>query len=139
VLGGALADPAITRTLSGRTPAEIQAAEPTAYRLYDFVSRSGGANLVLIGILLAAIVAIPYRGGQRWAWWSMWILPVWAALVPVHFIVFGIAAGQPPAPPMVSGPIVAAIAAGVLLADRQRFGGVSAVPSTTATVSGTAS
>jgi hypothetical protein len=132
VLGGVLADPAITQTISGRSAAEIQAAEPTAYRLYDFVIRSGGANLVLIGILLVMIVAIPYRGGQRWAWWAMWILPAWAALVPIQFLVFGTAAGQPPAPPMVSGPIVALVAAGVLLVDRQRFVGVSAVPSTAA-------
>jgi hypothetical protein len=129
VLGGVLADRAITLTLSGRSPAEIQAAEPTAYRLYDFVTRSGGANLVLIGILLAVIVAIPYRGGQRWAWWAMWILPAWAALVPVQFLIVGTAAGQPPAPPMVSGPIFAAIAAGVLLLDRRRFSAPVAVPS----------
>lgn len=138
VLGGVLADRAITQTLSGRSPADIQASEPTAYRLYDFVTRSGGANLVLIGILLAVIVVIPYRGGQRWAWWAMWILPTWAALVPIQYLMFGTAAGQPPAPPMVSGPIVAVIAAGVLLIDRQRFAGMSAVPST-ATASGTAS
>ena len=130
VLGGVLADPAITRTLSGRSPAEIQAAEPTAYRLYDFVSRSCGANLVLIGILLAVVVAIPYRGGQSWAWWAMWILPAWAALVPVQYLVFGVAAGQPPAPPMISGPIFAAIAASVLLFDRRRFSAPVAVPST---------
>jgi hypothetical protein len=139
VLGGVLADPAITQTLSGRTATDIQAAEPVAYRLYDFVTRSGGANLVLIGILLAVIVAIPYRGGQRWAWWAMWILPAWALLVPVQFLIFGTAAGQPPAPPMVSGPIVAVIAAGVLLVDRQRFAGASAVRSTVATASRPAS
>jgi hypothetical protein len=139
VLGGVFADPVITQTLSGRTPADIQEAEPTAYRLYDFVTRSGGANLVLVGILIAVIVAIPYRGSQRWAWWAMWILPAWAALVPVQFLIFGTAAGQPPAPPMVSGPIVAVIAAGVLLIDRKRFADASAVPSTAATASGTAS
>jgi hypothetical protein len=139
VLGGVLADPAITLTLSGLSPAEVQATDPTAYRLYDFVSRSGGANLVLIGILLTVVVAIPYRGGQRWAWWAMWILPAWAALVPVQFLAFGLAPGQPPAPPMVSGPIFAVIAAGVLLVDRQRFAGASAVSSTAATASGTAS
>jgi hypothetical protein len=139
VLGGVLADPAITQTLSGRTATDIQAAEPAAYRLYDFVTRSGGANLVLIGILLAVIVAIPYRGGQRWAWWAMWILPAWAVLVPVQFLIFGTAAGQPPAPPMVSGPIVAVIAAWVLLVDRQRFAGAAAFRSTAASASGTAS
>jgi len=39
---------------------------------------------------------------------------------------------------MVSGPIFSAVAAGALLADRRRFAGPSAVPSTAATASGTA-
>ena len=68
----------------------------------------------------------------------MWILPAWAAFVPVQYLIFGTAAGQPPAPPMVSGPIVAVIAAGALLVERQRFAVASEVPSTVATASGTA-
>lgn len=123
LLVGVTADPAITVTLSGLQPAEVQAQDPIGYRLYDFVSRSGGVNLVLVGILLAVIVAIPYRGGQRWAWWAMWILPAWAALVPVQYLAFGTAPGQPPAPPMISGPIVAVLGAIALLVDRRRFVG----------------
>ena len=54
--------------VSGLSPADVQAAEPTGFRLYDFATRWRGLNLVLIGLLLASIVAVPYRAGQRWAW-----------------------------------------------------------------------
>ena len=123
VLLGVMADPAITRTLSGRSPDAVRAAEPTAFRLYDFASRGAGLNLLLLGILLLAIVAIPYRAAERWAWWLAWFLPAWAAAIPLQFLIFGPATGQPPAPPMISGPIVAVLAVGVLLLDRRRFVG----------------
>jgi hypothetical protein len=118
---GVAADPAITVTLSGLPLAEVQAQDPIGYRLFDFAARSGGMNLALLGLLLGVLIAVPYRAGQRWAWWTLWALPVWAALVPVAYVVFGTAPGQPPAPPMISGPIVAVVAALALLLDRQRF------------------
>ncbi len=136
VLVGVMADPAITRTLSGRSPVEIQASEPTAFRLYDFATRGAGLNLLFLGILLLAVVAIPYRAGQRWAWRVAWFLPAWAAVIPLQFLAFGPAAGEPPAPPMISGPIVAVLAAAALVLDRRRFGGSSAVPSAEPEASG---
>ena len=66
---GVTADPAIPQALVGRTPAEVQAEDPTGYRLYDFVgARHGGQLLIVMGTLLVAIIVIPYRAGQRWAW-----------------------------------------------------------------------
>jgi hypothetical protein len=118
---GVTADPAITQVLAGRTPAEVQAEDPTGYRLYDFVSRSGGQLLIVMGTVLAAIIVVPYRGGQRWAWRLLWILPIWAATVPLLYLAFGTAPNQPPAPPMISGPIIAVLAAATLLVDRGRF------------------
>ena len=118
---GVTADPAIPQALVGRTPAEVQAEDPTGYRLYDFVARSGGQLLIVVGTLLAAIIVIPYRGGQRWAWRLLWVLPIWAASVPLLYLAFGTAPNQPPAPPMISGPIFAVIAGAVLLVDRERF------------------
>ena len=120
---GPTADPAITTAISGMVPTEVAAAEPTGYRLYDFAIRMGGLNLVLIGLLMTSIVAVPYRLGLRWAWATMWLLPAWALSVPVLFIVYGPAPGTPIPPPAISGPIVAAIAGGALLADRGRFAG----------------
>ena len=115
------ADPAITVAIAGRTPAEVLAEDPTGYRLADFSARSLGLGLVMIGALMAAVVLIPYRSGQRWAWNLMWILPAWAAAVPLLYLAYGTAPNQPPAPPMISGPLIAVLAAAALLADRRRF------------------
>ena len=90
-----------------------------------WLERSGGA---LDGVI-AKRADLPYRAGERWAWWLAWFLPAWAAAVPLQFLAFGVAAGEPPAPPMISGPIVAGLAAGVLLLDRRRFVALSVAPS----------
>jgi hypothetical protein len=118
---GPKADPAITTAISGKLPAEVEAAEPTGYRLYDFAIRMGGLNLVVIGLLLAVIALIPYRAGRRWAWNAMWLLPGWALAVPALYAAFGPAPGTPLPPPTISGPILAGVAGLSLLADRRRF------------------
>jgi hypothetical protein len=121
VFAGVTADPGITIAVSGQTPAEVQATDPTGYRLYDFAIRMGGLNLVLVGLLMSAVLLVPYRARQRWAWAVMWTLPAWASAVPAMYLAFGLAPDQPPAPPTVSGPIVAALASAALRVDRRRF------------------
>ena len=123
ILIGPPADPAITIAVSGMRPGDVEGAEPIGYRLYDFATRMGGLNLILIGLLLTSIVAVPYRRGQRWAWATMWLLPAWALAVPALFFTFGQAPGTPIPPPAISGPIVAGVAGATLLVDRGRFFG----------------
>lgn len=119
--GGVTSDPGITEAIAGRTPAEVLAAEPTGYRLYDFATRSLGLGLLVLGSVLVAIVLVPYRAGERWAWAVLWILPAWSLAVPLLYVAFGTAPNSPPAPPMVSGPIIALLAAAALVVDRRRF------------------
>ena len=128
VLAGVSADPGITKAISGMPPAEVQAEDPTGYRLYDFATRTNGLNLAMLGTLMTAIVVVPYRAGQRWAWRVMWTLPAWALSVPLAYLVAGIAPEQPLAPPMVSGVIVAVVAGAALLIDRARFAASEATP-----------
>ena len=118
---GPTADRAITVAVSGLLPTDVESAEPIGYRLYDFATRMGGLNLVLIGLLLTSILAVPYRLGQRWAWATMWLLPAWSLAVPLLFFSFGQAPGTPIPPPAISGPIVAGVTGIVLLVDRGRF------------------
>lgn len=118
IASGAAADPAIAKGLTGKTIDELRAESADAFGLYDFVTRSQGWSLVLLGVLLAVVVLIPFRRGERWAWWTAWALPIWAAGVPVLFLVAGVKAAQPPPPPMVSGPIVAVLCAAILMATR---------------------
>jgi hypothetical protein len=114
-------DPGIPLGLIGMTPPQVQAESPDAYRLIDFGVRSGGVNLIVIGVLLTAIVVFAYRQGRPWAWWTMWALPVWAGSAFFLNLAFGVAPGQSPPPPMVSGPILATLAAAILLVSAPRF------------------
>ena len=120
---GPLADRAITIAIVGIGPAEVEAAEPIGYRLYDFATRTGGLNLVFIGLLLLSIAAVPYRLGERWAWTTMWLVPAWSIAIPVFYVAYGPAPGTAVPPPAISGPIVAVIASAALFVDRRRFAG----------------
>ena len=122
IAAGVEADPAIVSGVIGLTPAELRDQSPAAYRLADFMARSGGLTLAVLGTALTILVAVPYRRRANWAWGAMWLLPAWALTVPVSFLLVGTVAGEPPPPPMVSGPIFAVAAAGILLVDRRRSG-----------------
>ncbi|HEX5015624.1 MAG TPA: hypothetical protein VFV72_15875 [Candidatus Limnocylindrales bacterium] len=123
IASGPDADPAITLGIAGRTADKIRASEPTGFRLYNFVTRASGLNLVLIGALFLSILAVPYRAGDRWAWSTMWSLPAWALAVPILVVAFGPAPGTMLPPPAISGPILALVAALALFVDRPRFSG----------------
>jgi hypothetical protein len=120
VVIGIAADPGITVAITGITPDELRAASPEGYRLADFMVRTQGVTLAGFGLLLVVVLMRPYRGGQRWAWRAAFILPAWAASVPIMYFAFGLAPGASPAPPMISGPIVAVLSAAVLVLDRRR-------------------
>src|SRR6187551_3080101 len=104
--------------------ATFEATQPDAYRMFDFATRSQGLVLVMFGSLALAVTAFPYRAAQPWAWCTLWLLPIWAIAVPFLYLAFGTAPGQPAAPPMISGPVVAVVSAAALLIDRRRFRGL---------------
>ncbi len=127
IASGAAADIAIPQSLTGRSVDELRAESPDVYALFDFMTRINGWSLVFIGVLLMVIVAIPFRRGDRWAWWTAWALPIWAAGVPIFYLVAGVDPGQPPPPPMVSGPTIAIVCAVILLITMPR--GTESAPS----------
>jgi hypothetical protein len=121
VLIGPAFDPGIALGLTGLTHEELRAESAAGYLLLDFYTRAGGANLTVIGVALTAIVLVPYRAGRPWAWWTLWVYPAWTLAVLALNLAFGVAPGQAPPPPMLSAPILGAIAVAALLIDRGRF------------------
>lgn len=121
VLVGPAADPGIPLGLTGMTLEQLQAESANGYRLFDFFTRANGSSLLLAGLLLTAILLFAFRRNQRWAWWTMWLLPAWAAGAAVFYLVAGVVPDQPPPPPMVSGPIIALLAAAILVVSAPRF------------------
>ena len=121
MLSGAAADVAIATTLTGLTLGELQADGPAAFRVFDFFTRVNGFSLLLVGVFACAVVWFAYRRHRRWAWWTMWLLPAWAAGAALFYVVAGLAPGQPPPPPMISGPIVAVLSVAILLVGARPF------------------
>jgi hypothetical protein len=118
---GPHADVGIPLGLTGMTPAELEAEGPSAYRMFDFMTRVNGWSLVLIGWLMAAVLWFAFRRNERWAWWTMWFLPAWTVGIGLFYIVAGTDPAQPPPPPMISAPIVAILSAAILLVSAPRF------------------
>jgi len=121
VISGVAADPGIPVGIVGMTPAQLDANSPRAFRMYDFTLRGGGLSLVVLGTLMTAILLFAFRRGQHWAWWTMWVLPAWAIAADVLILVIGLAPGQAPPPPLISGPIFAVLASAILLVSAPRF------------------
>ncbi len=121
VLVGPAADRAIPLGLTGMTLEELQAEGPAAYRLFDFFTRANGYSLLMVGLFGTAVLVFAFRRDQRWAWWTMWLLPLWAGGVAVFYLIAGVESDQPPPPPMVSGPFVAVLTAAILLVSAPRF------------------
>ena len=118
---GPAADVGIPIGLTGLSLSELEAESAAGYRLFDFFTRTNGFSLLLLGLLGSAILLFAFRRDQRWAWWTMWLLPAWSLGVATFYILAGVEPKQPPPPPMVSGPIVAALSAAILLVSRPRF------------------
>ena len=118
---GPNADVGIPVGLTGMTPAELEAEGPSAYRMFDFMTRTNGWSLVMIGWLTAALLWFGFRRNLPWTWWVMWFLPLWTVGIGVFYLVAGLAPAQAPPPPMISAPILGVISAAILLVSAPRF------------------
>ena len=125
VISGINEDPSIPLGISGMTAAQLEAASPQGYRLLDFQARSAGLALVVIGTLLSAVLIAGFRHDQPWAWWVMWMLPVWGAAVCVLILAIGVAPGQLPPTPVFSGAVIAVLSTALLLVSAPRFFGAA--------------
>ncbi len=58
--------------VTGQTWASFKAAQPGAAHYITLVERGYALHELVFATLFLAIVAIPLRAGQRWAWWACW-------------------------------------------------------------------
>lgn len=116
------ADPAIPVGVAGLTPDEIrQTSEPLA-RLIDLQVTSGAIQLIVISALWSAIILVPFRRGERWAWYAMWTFPAWSLSVAVAFLFVDLQPDVPPPPPAISGWVFFGLTSLLLLVSRREFG-----------------
>jgi hypothetical protein len=62
--------------LSGRTWEEFAAADPEVAGIYSMDLVLLGITLTAFAILGTIVTLIPYRRGERWAWFALWLIPL---------------------------------------------------------------
>jgi len=66
-------DAGIIRNLTGMTWEEIATRSPGIASYISYLQRTMGMGTLSGSVLLVAIAAIPYRKGERWSWYAIWI------------------------------------------------------------------
>lgn len=108
-------------SMTGTTWDELRVANPGAAKLIDYLWRAEGAALVVVGLLTVAISLTALRRGERWAWYAMWVFPLWIALV---YLVFWIAQpdlGSGIPIPLISGAVFLVITVATLVLSFGRY------------------
>jgi cell division protein FtsW (lipid II flippase) len=62
--------------MTGLSLSEMNAKVPGILNYISSISRQLGNFLLALGVLLMGIAAVPYRKGEKWAWYICWILPI---------------------------------------------------------------
>jgi hypothetical protein len=75
-LGGRPPDPPSPEGTTGLTLEEIGQRIPGISTFIASESRQLGNFMLVSGVLMAMIAAVPFRKGERWAWYSMWTAPL---------------------------------------------------------------
>lgn len=75
-LAGNPPDPPSPQATTGMSLHEMTGKIPGLDIYVASISRQLGNFMLAMGVLLAAIAAIPYRKGERWAWFALWTVPV---------------------------------------------------------------
>jgi hypothetical protein len=121
VILGMDADPAIAESITGVPWEDLQASDPQVANLIDMYVRSLGVGLLVVSILSLAITFTAFRRGERWAWYALWVWPLWN--VAIFFLSFT-AERHPdfaPPPPMVSSPVFFAVTLLALILSYHKF------------------
>lgn len=72
-------DPDLVQAISGQTIVELRNSDPLFFSLYDFYFRGGGLSDIGVAFFLIAVSIFGFRTGQKWAWYSLWFVPVFFA------------------------------------------------------------
>jgi hypothetical protein len=73
--------------LQGRTWELFARQDPEVAGLYSMDLALLGMSIGAFAVLAVVIAAIPYRRGERWAWYALWVVPLlWGGVAARMFI-----------------------------------------------------
>ena len=75
-MSGRPPDPPSLEGTTGLTSDQIAARIPGISDYIASLSRQMGNFMLTLGILMAAIAAVPFRRGEKWAWYALWVAPL---------------------------------------------------------------
>ncbi len=102
MIAGIENDPAILISATGITPSELKAQDLLIYKAMDHQQKLIGLEFLMTGALISMISLTAFRRGERWAWFTFWLIAV--------EMIFGVVSqynirqpGESLAPPFYSG------------------------------------
>jgi hypothetical protein len=69
-------DPPSPKGFTGLTSDEIAARIPGMADYISSISRQLGNFMLATGLFMTVLAAVPFRKGERWAWYTMWVAPL---------------------------------------------------------------
>jgi len=107
--------------ITGMTWEQLEAESPNAAAMIDFKMRVGGIQFLFLGLFSMAITFTGFRRGEKWAWYTLWLYPLFLGL---HSLVILSAYKHPQAGipmPLISGTVVLVITALTLALSYRKF------------------
>lgn len=120
-LQGQGGDPGMVEAVSGSPWNALEMTNPGIANLLDVETRIIGALWAGLGFIGAAVSFTGFRRGERWAWWSMWALPLVMALIFGTFLSTGLVPDTPTPPALYSAPFTIIVSSFVLLFSIRKF------------------
>jgi hypothetical protein len=121
LIQGMNADPAIAESITGVPWEDLKSSNPQIGNLIDMYVRSLGAAILAISVLSLAITLVPYRHGDRWAWYALWVWPLWNVAIFALSFTAERHPDFPPPPPLVSAPVFFAVTLLALVFSYRKF------------------
>lgn len=69
---------------TGVTWDEVVSEQATAMTLLRGISRVAGLAFLGFGLLVIAVAIVPFRRGERWAWFVLWVVPAFMVGLLIH-------------------------------------------------------
>jgi hypothetical protein len=82
--GGLHPDSQAVENLTGMTWNELLEFNPGLTNFYGWLEREISIVYLSFLALLAIVIAFPYRKGHQWAWYTVWILPIFTIAITIH-------------------------------------------------------
>ena len=76
--------PDAVRSLTGVTWADTLAESSATVTLLRGISRVSGLAFLGFAVFVMVVASVPYRGGQRWAWFALWVVPAFMVGLLLH-------------------------------------------------------